>query len=259
MAGEEKSRYNSNSLVRGLEILTLFNGEEKTLSLAEIANKLGVSRTVPYRLLFTLQSLGYLQQDERTKRYHLTPKVLELGFSYLSTLKLPEMAQPYLESLRDEIGASCHLSILDGHEVVYIGSAPARGVSAINVNIGLRLPAHATANGKLLLAYQPKEKINQIFYQSELNPYTDRTQTVFVDFEQELKSIRQNGFASSKGELHQGIHSIAAPIFDRSGDIMAAINMVATEAVFTDDFIEKIVLPRLLEVAKKLTSYMGYS
>lgn len=258
MAGEEK-RYNANSLERGLEILTLFNAEEPTLSLAEISNKLGVSRTVPYRLLYTLQSLGYLHQDEKTKRYELTPKVLELGFSYLSTLKLPEVAQPYLDSIRDELGVSCHISILDGQEVVYVASAPARGISVINVNIGLRLPAHATANGKLLLAYQKRDSLNRIYSQSDLSPYTDRTFTSIVDLEQELQLIKKNGYAVSRGELQRGIQSIAAPIFGRGGDIIAAINVVATDSTYNETTIESVVLPKLLETASKLTSYMGYS
>lgn len=257
MANEEKERYNANSLVRGLEILKLFNGDRPTLSLVEIAKELEVSRTVPYRLLFTLQTLGYLDQDENTKRYSLTPKVLELGFAYLSTLKLPEIAQPYLEILRNETGASCHLSILDGQEVVYVGSAPVRGVSSINVNIGLRLPAHATANGKLLLAYQPQERLNQMFYGSQLKPYTERTQTSLVDFQQELEMIRNQGYSITRGELHYGIQSVAAPIFERSGNIMAAINVVATDTTFHDQFIEKVALPKAVETAK-LSGFMGY-
>lgn len=207
--------------------------------------------------MYTLQSLGYLDQDENSKRYSLTPQVLELGFSYLSTLKLPEIAQPYLETLRDETGASCHLSILDGNEVVYVGSAPVRGVSAINVNIGLRLPAHATANGKLLLAYQPQEKLKQL-YGSELKPYTDRTKTSLADFQNEIEIIRGNGYSITKGELHHGIQSVAAPIFDKTGSIMAAINVVATETTFHDEFIEQVALPKVLEISKKLSGYMGY-
>lgn len=258
MAKEEKERYSANSLVRGLEILKLFNEDRPTLSLVEISKELDVSRTVPFRLLYTLQTLGYLHQDESTKRYNLTPKVLELGFAYLSTLKLPEIAQPYLETLRNETGASCHLSILDGHEVVYVGSAPVRGVSAINVNIGLRLPAHATANGKLLLAYQPEEKLNQMLYGSQLKPYTERTQTDLVDFQQELKSIHQQGYSITRGEFHHGIQSVAAPIFDRSGNVMAAINVVATDTTFHDEFIEKVALPKAIDTAETLSGFMGY-
>ncbi|OIK14990.1 hypothetical protein BIV60_10685 [Bacillus sp. MUM 116] len=258
MAKDEKERYNANSLVRGLEILKLFSEERPTLSLVEIAKELDVSRTVPFRLLYTLQSLGYLHQDENTKRYSLTPKVLELGFSFLSTLKLPEIAQPYMERLRDETGASCHLSILDGNEVVYVGSAPARGVSAVTVNIGLRLPAHAVANGKVQLAYQPQERLNQILYGSNLKPFTERTQTDYIDFQQELSVIREQGYAMTKGELHQGIQSVAAPIFDRSGKVMAAINVVANETIFHNEFIEKVAIPKVLEISKVLSGFLGF-
>lgn len=259
MPTEEKDRYSSNSLIRGLEILKMFNEENPTLSLAEIASKLGVSRTVPFRLLYTLQSHGYLHQDENTKRYKLTPKVLELGFTYLNTMKLPEISKPYIEQLRDELGVSCHLSILDGHEVVYVGSAPARGVSAINVNIGLRLPAHATANGKLLLAFEPRERLNQIFYGSELKPFTERTQTLKADFQQELDSIRERGYAMTKGEFQNGIWSVAAPIFDRAGEVIAAINIVAAESLFTDEFIQQVAIPKVRETAEKLSGFMGYA
>src|SRR5699024_11751754 len=113
-----------------------------------------VIRTVPYRLLYTLQDCGYVKQDTVTKRYYLTPKVMELGFSYLNSMRLPQIAQPYLEQLRDEIEASCYLSILDGEEVVYVGVAAVPGYSSVNVYPGVRLPAHATANGKLLMAFQ---------------------------------------------------------------------------------------------------------
>ncbi|PFJ05306.1 hypothetical protein COD67_06850 [Bacillus cereus] len=259
MTSEEKEKYSANSLVRGLEIIKLFNEEQPSLSLSEIAKQLGVSRTVPYRLLFTLQNMGYLSQDEHTKHYKLTPKVLELGFSYLNSLRFPEIAQPYMEALRDEIGASCHLSILDGQEVVYVGSAPVRGVSAINVNIGLRLPAHALANGKLLLAFQSKDRLKEMFQMSNLTPYTDKTLTVPSEFQQQLETIRQKGYAMTKGEFHPGILSVATPIFDRTGEVLAALNVVATESAYQDDFIDKIALPKVLEVSRMLSNYMGYS
>ncbi|MCA1025822.1 IclR family transcriptional regulator [Cytobacillus kochii] len=257
MANGEKERYNANSLVRGLEILKLFNGGRPTMSLAEIAKELNVSRTVPYRLLYTLQTLGYLHQDEHTKRYSLTPKVLELGFAYLNSLNLPEIIQPYLDTLRDTTGASCHLSILDDYEVVYIGSAPVRGVSAINVNIGLRLPAHATANGKLLLAMQPEGKLRETVYGSNLKPYTEKTQTDLPGFFEELETIRKNGYAISLGEFHQGIQSVAAPIYDRSGKVVAAINIVATDVTYQNDFIEKVALPKILDISKQLSGLVG--
>jgi IclR family pca regulon transcriptional regulator len=258
MASSDNEKYSANSLVRGLEILKLFNEEQPSLALSEIATHLNVSRTVPYRLLYTLENMGYLTQDKNTKRYSLTPKVLELGFSYLNSLKFPEIVQPYMEALRDEIAASCHLSILDGREVVYVGSAPIRGVSAVNVNIGLRLPAHAIANGKLLLAYQSEDTLKNVFQISNLTPYTDKTLTSPGEFLKELEVIRQNGYAQTNGEFHPGINSVAAPIFDRTGKILAALNVVATESIYHDNFINEVALPKLLEVSHLLSNYMGY-
>ncbi|WP_018130675.1 IclR family transcriptional regulator [Effusibacillus pohliae] len=258
MPSDEKDRYNSNSLVRGLDILRMFNAENPTLSLSEIANRLGVSRTTPFRLLYTLQTLGYLRQDEHTKRYELTPKVLELGFAYLSTLQLPEIARPYLERLRDETGASAHIGILDGREVVYVAREAARGVTTVNVTIGSRLPAHATAMGKVLLAFQSKERIKEILFGTELQPYTNYTKTMILELLQELETIRQQRYAMSNGEFESGIRSVAAPVFDRNGEVIAAVNVAAPESVLRDDFVSDTVLPAVREVAEKLSVFSGY-
>ncbi|GIN90956.1 IclR family transcriptional regulator [Siminovitchia terrae] len=247
MSDSDKEKYSANSLVRGLEILKLFNEETPTLSLSEISKSLGVSRTVPYRLLYTLQSMGYLDQDENTKRYSLTPKVLEIGFAYLSSLKLPEIAQPYIEKLRDELGTSCHLSILDDQEVVYIGTAPVRHVSMINVNIGARLPARALANGRVLLAYQPEGRLTDKFNKSDL-----------TSIQKELESIRKQGYAITEGDFLPGVHSAAAPIFDYTGSIKAALNVVTSEPLFHENFLEEVALPKVVEAAKELSNHLGY-
>ncbi|KIL39097.1 hypothetical protein SD70_22240 [Gordoniibacillus kamchatkensis] len=254
----EKDRYSSNALIRGLEILKMFSAEEPTLSLNEIASKLGVNRTVPFRLLSTLQSFGYVHKDEQTKRYQLAPKVLELGFSYLHSLQLPEIAQPYLEQLRDDTGASVYLSILDGAEVVYVGHARIVGFKGIFVNTGMRFPAHATANGKLLLAFQPPDKLRSILRGAELKPYTQQTKTLIADLEAELRLIRERGYAMTNSEFQQGISSIAAPIFNQSGAVMAAVNVVAAETFFDDAFIREKALPRLLDTTGKLSGFMGF-
>ncbi|QQK74454.1 IclR family transcriptional regulator [Salicibibacter cibarius] len=235
-----EKKYSANSLARGLEIITLFNEETPTLSLAEIAKKLGVSRNVPYRLLYVLQSIGYVEQDESTKRYNLTPKVLELGFSYMNSMEFPKIAQPYLEGLRDELGATCHLSILDGQDVVYVGTAVVRGVSTINVDIGMRLPARSTANGRLLMAFT--------------DPYSEYTKGL----EKEIETIREQGYAITEGDFHPSISSVAVPIFYRTGQIMAAINVVVTDTDFPVGFINDVALPKALEVVKTLSNYTGY-
>ncbi|GIN20423.1 MAG TPA: HTH domain-containing protein [Bacillus bacterium] len=255
MSDLEKEKYSANSLVRGLEILKLFNADNPTLSLSEISKSLGVSRTVPYRLLYTLQSMGYLDQDENTKRYSLNPKVLEIGFAYLNSLKLPEIAQPYIEKLRDELGTSCHLSILDGQEVVYIGTAPVRNVSIINVNIGTRLPAQALANGRVLLAYQQEERLMDKL--KSLDAGSTATKDI-TTFQKELEVIRKQGYALTEGDFLPGVHSAAAPIFDYTGSIKAALNVVASEPLFHENFLEKVALPKVVEAAKELSGHLGY-
>ncbi|WP_221563076.1 IclR family transcriptional regulator [Pseudalkalibacillus sp. A8] len=258
MSNEEKDRYLSNSLVRGLEILKMFNEDKPTLSLAEIANNLGVSRTTPFRLLYTLQTMGYLYQDENTKRYELSPKVLELGFAYLNGMQLPEIARPYLEELRDKTGASVHIGILDGREVAYIARVPGKGVTTINVTIGSRLPAHATSMGKILLAYQPKEDLKNFLYGTELQPFTEQTKTEIMELQKELKNIRQRGYSISNEEFENGIRSIAAPIFNNKGSVIASVNVVAPVTVLDDDLSEEVVLPALRKTANQLSAISGY-
>ena len=145
-------RYLVGGLMRGLDVLRCFDREHPTLSLGDVARRLGWRRTEPFRFLHTLESLGYLRRDPVTKRYELTPKVLEIGFSALANLQLPELAQPYLERLRDRTNGSAHVGILDGKDVVYVGRAASRSILSSTIHIGSRLPAHATAIGKTLLA-----------------------------------------------------------------------------------------------------------
>lgn len=255
---QDQDRYNSSSLVRGLEILRLFRPEQPTLSLVEIANQLGVSRTTPFRLLFTLQHLGYLKQNENTKRYELTPKVLELGFAYLNTLQITDVAKPYLERLRNETGGSAHVGILDDTSVVYVACESARGVTRFSVAVGSRLPAHATAIGKTLLAFQPKDKWQELLLISDLHSYTKDTKTMITALLKELEVVRNQGFSISSGEFEAGVRSVAAPIFSENGELVAAISVAAPESVLPEDYVARSVLPAILEAADELSAFYGY-
>ncbi|WNC13739.1 IclR family transcriptional regulator [Brevibacillus brevis] len=258
MAKLEKDRYSASSLVRGLEILKLFRAEQPTLSLAEIANQLGIGRTAPFRLLFTLQSLGYLRQNEETKRYELTPKVLELGFAYLNTLQITEVARPYLEELRDRSGGSAHIGILDDTAVVFVAVQQARGPSTVHVSVGSRLPAHATAVGKILLAFQPKDAWEELLLLSDLQSYTKDTKTMMTAILKELDVVRKQGYSVSSGEFEVGIRSVSAPIFDETGRAVAAVSVAAHESFLPDDHVANCVLPAICDAAEKLSAFYGY-
>jgi len=255
MAKNNGERYSANSLTRGLAILKLFNSERPSLSLVEIAELLGVSRTVPYRLLYTLESVGYLRQNKTTKRYELTPKVLELGFAYLNSMELTEIAQPYLEELRDEYNVSCHLSILDGTEVVYIGTATLRGVTAINVNIGMRIKAYSVANGRVLLAYKDNEYIERHFDKENITIGADDKVVDYATFKNDLDKVRKQGYAISSGEFLPSISSIAVPVFGKDNAAIASINIVATDDVLNKLQSDGKVLKDLQSISEDLSRF----
>lgn len=251
----KSNNYISNSLKRGLDILRLFDEENVTLSLSEVSQKLGVSRTVPYRLMYTLKDEGYVEQDSITKRYKLTPKVLGLGYSYINSFKLPELTQPFLEQIRDDLQASCYLSVLNEKDVVYVGSAPMKELTGINVSIGTRIPAHATANGKLLLAYQPLEKIKEMYEKEEFMKFTNYTFSSRTQLINELSLIKEQGYAKTDKEFLDFISSVAVPIFDNTSTVIASINVVVPNTSFEENFLTEVALPKLLSVSKKLNEY----
>lgn len=251
--------YLVNALVRGLEVLRCFTADHPSLSLTELANLLGWSRTAPFRLVYTLQKLGYLQQEPHSKRYQLTAKVLELGFDYLHSLQLTEIARPYLERLRDKTGASAHLGILDGFEVVYVGRAQTRLAVASNVHVGSRLPAHATALGKVLLAYQPPLVLDSLLSDSrKLVAYTASTITTPGKLRAELDHIRQEGLSISHEEFELGIRSIAAPINDLNGHVVAAINISAPVPVLPDYEAGGKLAQAVRQTALDISAWLGY-
>lgn len=257
-AKEVQDRYVSQAVVRALKILTLFNDENPSLSLSDIAELLGVNRTVPYRLIYTLESLGYLRQDKNTKRYELSSKVLELGFSYLQSLQLPDIARPFLEKIRDETGLSAHLGILDDQQVVYVGRAQARGVSVFSINVGSRIPAYVTALGKVLLAYEAEEVLESTLFAEELRAFTTNTLTDEQALKQEFEQIRAQQYALSNEEFEKGIRSIAVPIFQKDGRAVAAINVACYVTQFEVEDLITEALPVLKKAAEELSIYSGY-
>ena len=251
-------RYLVGGLMRGLDVLRCFDREHPSLSLGDVARLLGWRRTEPFRFLHTLESLGYLRRDPASKRYELTPKVLEIGFSALANLQLPELAQPYLERLRDRTNGSAHVGILDGKEVVYVGRAASRLIVGSNIHVGSRLPAHATAIGKALLASQSESWLRDWLAHNELVRYTIHTLAETRRFLAELQQIRTLGYAISNQEFEFGISSIAAPIFNGSGETLGALNVSAPAAAFSADGVRDIVVPAVREAAAELSQAYGW-
>jgi IclR family pca regulon transcriptional regulator len=252
-------RYVVGGLARGLDVLRCFDRDHPTLSLGEVARMLGWRRTEPFRFLHTLESLGYLQRDPVTKRYRLTTRVLEIGFAALANLPLPELAQPYLERLRDRTNGSAHVGILDGKDVVYLGRAASRAILGSSIHVGSRLPAHATALGKALLAWQSEAELERWLASYPLVRYTATTYADAHAFRDDLAQIRARGYALSNAEFELGIRSVAAPIVDAAGGAVAAVNVTAPAEALTDDALRAIVVPAVCETAVELSRAYGRS
>jgi IclR family pca regulon transcriptional regulator len=255
---DQDDPYIVGALVRGLEVLRAFNAEHPSLSMTELAHVLGWNRTAPFRLVYTLQKLGYLHQDQQTKRYSLGSRVMELGFEYLHSLQLPDLAQPYLERLREETSASAHLGILEGAEVVYVARVQTRLMSASNIHIGSRLPAHATSMGKVLLAFQPAETLERLVKDSRLTAYTVRTITDPVKLRRELIAIRERGYVFNDQEFELGVRSIAAPVYGQGGKVIAALNVSAPTPVLTDEKVDQVAIPAVRRATAELSASLGY-
>jgi IclR family transcriptional regulator, pca regulon regulatory protein len=256
VAGDD--RYLVGGLMRGLDVLRCFDREHPTLSLGDVARQLGWRRTEPFRFLHTLESLGYLRRDPVTKRYELTPKVLEIGFSALANLQLPELAQPYLERLRDRTNGSAHVGILDGKDVIYVGRAPSRSVLSSTIHVGSRLPAHATAIGKTLLAAKSDAWITEWLTGNDLTRYTVHTLAEKRALLGEIGEIRRRGFATSNQEFEFGIRSVAAPIRNAGGETIAAINVSAAADALTTAILDDVVVPAVREAAVELSQAYGW-
>jgi IclR family pca regulon transcriptional regulator len=231
------------SLERGISVLRSFDADNASQTLSDVAKRTGLTRATARRLLLTLTTLGYASTDGRN--FTLTPSVLDLGYAYLSSLNIQQIAQPFLEELSNEVHESSSISVLDGSDVVYVARIPTSRIMTIALGIGTRLPAHCTSMGRVLLAELSGEQLSERLA-VPIEGRTEFTITDPVELERELARIREQGWALIDQELEIGLRSIAAPLRDSSGRAIAAMN-VSTHAGRTDvDEIHRTFLPALL-------------
>ena len=211
------------SLERGLLVIRAFDAEHRQLGLSEVARISGLTRAAARRFLLTLETLGYVTFSEG--RFSLTPRVLELGYAYLSSLTLPEVAQPHMEALVAQVNESSSISVLDDTDVVYVARVPTRRIMSITLSVGTRLPAYATSMGRVLLAALPDAELTELLERTELRPLSSHTITDVVSLRAALDRVRRQGWAAVDQELEEGLRSLAVPIHDASGVVIAALNV----------------------------------
>ncbi|MGH3463999.1 MAG: IclR family transcriptional regulator [Kribbellaceae bacterium] len=238
------------SLERGLAVIRAFDAEHPELTLSDVARKTGLTRAAARRFLLTLVELGYVRTDGRL--FGLRPRILELGYAYLSSLSLPEVAQPHLEALVAEVHESCSVSLLDGHDIVYVARVPTKRIMTVAISVGTRFPAYATSMGRVLLAHQPAEWLDEYLKTVELVALTPRTVTDPAKLRSTLTRIRNQGFAVVDQELEEGLRSMAVPIHDGAGTVVAAMNVSARTSRGSSEAIRRELLPPLRTAATQL-------
>ena len=262
MRPSEGSTGTSQSLARGLAILSTFHSDRPLIGVSELSRGLELSRSTVHRYVATLAKLGYLQQDPDSKRYRLGPKVLDLGFSALNSMDLLEVSAPHLRRLSDETQRTVNVAILDGTDVVYIercrAARPGQREIDLNLHVGARLPAYCTAMGKAILAFVSEERLEEIIERIDFVPRGPNTLTDPKAFREELVKIRASGIAINDEELAYGLRSIAAPIYSQSGDVLAALNLAIHRTIVSMEELVERFAPAVIQTANDISLSMGH-
>lgn len=210
------------SLARGLQVLRVFGRDLPEGSLAEIAQRAGLSRAVVRRVLLTLQHLGYV--GSRGRQFFPTPRTLDLGYSYLASLNITELVGRQVEQLSQRIGESCSMAVLDDHDIVYVLRVPVRRVMSVVLDVGARLPAFATSMGRVILAGFSAQALSVWLHGRKFPAYTPRTLHTAAALKAELARVRNQGYALVSRELEEVLCSIAVPIRAADGSVVAGLN-----------------------------------
>lgn len=243
------------SFARGLEVIRSFSAATPKQTLTEVATRTGLTRAGARRILLTLQTLGYVHSDG--KLFALAPRILDLGFAYLSSMPIWNLAEPVMEALVEEVKESCSAAALEGTDIVYVLRVPTRKIMSIGLGVGSRLPAYCTSMGRMLLAGLPDEEVRERLRASELRARTRNTVTEPEAVLAKVQQARRQGWCLVNQELEEGVVSIAAPLIDRSGRTIAALNISGQANRTPARQMQEAMLPPLLEAARAISQRLA--
>ncbi|MEM5386795.1 IclR family transcriptional regulator C-terminal domain-containing protein [Paraburkholderia phymatum] len=238
------------AFARGLAVIRTFEHGADRLTLSQVAARTNLTRGSARRFLLTLEALGYVTQDGNS--FRLSPKVLDLGYSYLSSLPLWEKAQPFMKEIVDTIDESCSLGVLDEGEVVYIARVPPRHIYTIHMQVGSRMPAYVNAMGRVLLAALGDAELEDYFAALQPKKLTPRTITSVAEIRRIVNETRDKGYVITEDEVYEGRRSVAVPIRNREGQAIASINISAMDSRANRETFEKKFLPLLSNAAQQI-------
>jgi DNA-binding IclR family transcriptional regulator len=261
-AEEDRSdaNYRVPGLERGLRILTEFSPREPVLGAPELSKRLGIPRTTVFRLLQTLESLGFLERADRDRNYRLGVAVLRLGFEYLSSLELTDLGLPLIEALRDATGLTTHIVIRDGRDVVFVAKAQSHApvFSSVKVNVGTRLPAHATTHGHVLMGDLSLDELRALYPEKTLERFTKQTPATVEELYERVKDDAVRGFAISESSFENGISVISAPVRNDTGRIAAVITTTIPRPQIDAALLVGGLIDKVRNAAEQLSLRLNY-
>lgn len=231
-------------------VLRAFTPDRPELTSAEVARASGLDRAGARRILLTLTDLGYVRHDGRL--FALTPRVLEFGYAHLSGRSLPQIAEPHLRRLTEELREMSSVGVLEGDEIRYVAQVESPKLLSVAIPVGTRLPAHATSMGKVLLAGLPPEHLATRLRTMRLDRLTSRTITTPQELLADLAEVRRRGYVISDNELEEGLRGVAAPIRDRTGQVLAAVNVSLDAHSAPPSTVREVIVPRVLATASRI-------
>lgn len=240
---------------RGLRVIRSFGAQGAPMTLAEVSRAADLNRATARRLLLTLEESGYVRRSG--DRFTLTPRVLDLGYAYLASFGVPQLALPYLEQLSEQVHEASSVGVLDGAHVVYVARVPANRVMTVSIGLGTRFPAHRTSLGQVLLAALEPDQVAAIWAVSDRSNPTPRTVASLDDLQRRLEETRAQGYALVDQELEMGVRSIAAPLHDAAGRTVAAVNVSTHASRTTKAELQQRFVPALLRTAREIDNALA--
>lgn len=250
-------RYTVPALQRGLDLLGQFSRHTPELTGADLARQLDLPRASVFRILHTLEKAGFVERVGDSTSYKLSIGVLRLGFEYLASMELTEHGRPIIDALRDLSGYSAHLVVRDNRDVVFVAKSIGRNALFHSIQVGSRLPAHATVLGRMLLSGLNMAGLAELYPESPLPAYTPRTPTTLAELKKLIDVDKANGYGVSQGGYETGISTIAAPVFNDSHEVVAAVS-ITVPAQHLDQTQKDTLVPQVMEAAAQLTQRMSH-
>jgi DNA-binding IclR family transcriptional regulator len=257
MIEKKENEYIVPALERGLRILGEFSASTQTLNPSEVAKRLDIPRSSAFRMMQTLESLGYLSRQNDEADYRLGVAVLRLGYEYVASLELVELGRPIINELRDLTGCSVHITVRDERDVVFVAKAASSAAIFTSIHIGTRLPAHATVLGRLLLSGLSDEALEALYPEEHLQVFSEQTPRTLLELKTLLELDRRRGYAISQSFFEHGLSVVGAPVRDHRGSIVAVIS-IAIHSGSIDPAQQENFCQEVLAAAKKLSSILKY-